>query len=102
MLRVYPGEPTPWEFSQSSQPLAGATVTVISVHYNGTTAASDQSGTAELRALTCGPMTVRVSKTGYADSLAFMVRVQRQSSLADVGATVTNKQRAVTAPSGRR
>jgi hypothetical protein len=84
VFRVYAGEPTPWELvltnlrvrDTGSQPIPGATVTGIGGHNNGVTAVTDQNGFAELRDIACGPMTVRISKAGYVDSVAswFMCR----------------------------
>jgi hypothetical protein len=77
-FRVYPGESLPWRFwpnaysyldvsDGNGQSIAGARAEVISVHNQGITAVSNPQGTVEFHSLVDGPMTVRVSKAGYAD-----------------------------------
>ena len=75
-FHVYPGEPVPWQFwpdavtpvrivDVAGNAVEGATLDVVSLHNAGMQAVSDRIGTATLRAVVCGPITVRVSKAGY-------------------------------------
>jgi hypothetical protein len=73
---VYPGESVPWQFwpdvvtpvrviDVAANPIEGARLDVVSLHNAGMQAVSDRFGTATLRAVVCGPITVCVSKAGY-------------------------------------